>query len=40
MALCGNSELEDGEECDPPGFDCPPDMYCNEECQCLFGGGS
>ncbi|HEV7732639.1 MAG TPA: hypothetical protein VGR62_10780 [Candidatus Binatia bacterium] len=40
VAICGNNELEDGEECDPPGSTCPPDGICMDDCVCLFGGSS
>lgn len=39
-AICGNRELEFPEECDPPGSTCPPDGLCQDDCTCLFGGGS
>ncbi len=39
-AICGNREVEFPEECDPPGSACPPDGLCQDDCTCLFGGGS
>ncbi|MCW5891230.1 MAG: hypothetical protein KIT14_11850 [bacterium] len=40
VAICGNEKVEFPEECDPPGAACGPDGYCNEDCLCIFGGGS
>jgi hypothetical protein len=40
VAICGNEKVEFPEECDPPGAACPPDGFCNDDCICIFGGGS
>jgi hypothetical protein len=32
--VCGNSVLESGEDCDPPGADCPGATTCDADCHC------
>ena len=35
--LCGNSELDRGEQCDF-GYDCPNGMICSDICDCIYPG--
>jgi hypothetical protein len=31
---CGDGTIERGEECDPPGSECPDGRPCNQDCTC------
>ncbi|HJW68119.1 MAG TPA: hypothetical protein VJ829_02045 [Candidatus Binatia bacterium] len=35
LAVCGNMNVDDGEQCDPPGSSCGGTAVCGNDCTCL-----
>lgn len=34
IGMCGDGVIQPGEDCDPPGSDCPDGRLCNRDCTC------